>query len=558
MSENEKDFLSEWIEQPIGDASSLDTAEEPLLQSLQRSYQTYARENRASLERVQERLATQLHRSHFQESSSQHGRMVRVNNPLPDRKTGWSQVSRTLNTIAAVLFVALLVGGMTLMIVSRKNGWNGDSSAPSSPGMYMVTAKDGSTNAAMSKVDIGTHQIVWSYTNPKVSVGSPTVADGAVYFTGTNTANSADPVNGVYALDANRGRLLWETDLSPSGQSTSFIQPIYANGSLYTMATGTGKVTALDARSGKIRWTYESKTSSQADNNFDNGQLDVSDDTVYGILHNKLFALDVSTGEDLWPPVQIAADHFFQGLHLENNVLYTAEAVHDSSMGDPKIAIYAFNAGQGTQIWRYHSTDAIDPATPVFAGGNIYFQTLVPVAEGGQWSSGDLYALSAQGTEIWHKSLNKPDQSSFVISHDLLYLYDSTYDARSNVFVSSTLEALHTNDGSVAWSKPVEISLVPDGKNILCVNGMLYNSTTSGQLVTYDATTGKQLYIGGSPLQKSDYVAHMSVAGPLQMGNGVLYAGADPFQVIAYAADTGRVLWHTPSGVSVLDFVVVP
>src|SRR5258708_6422140 len=154
MAEHENDFPRELIDQQMElPASSLESAESDMVEDLQRTYQSYTRANEESLLRVQGRLNAQLRHSQQNTRSTpieimhkNHERKYAMEDRFPPRKTGWSQIGRGLSSIAAVLVVTLLVGGMVLLLNNKKHTQpnttiTGNAPVIWSSGIYMVTLK---------------------------------------------------------------------------------------------------------------------------------------------------------------------------------------------------------------------------------------------------------------------------------------------------------------------------------------------------------------------------------------------------------------------------------
>lgn len=96
-------------------------------------------------------------------------------------------------------------------------------------------------------MDANTGDTVWTLApNGRRGFKNPTVIDGVLY--------ASDYDDGVWAVDADTGKRLWLCDeLDVEGPET-FLK---AGATLYA-ATGSldGGVVALQARTGKLRWTF--------------------------------------------------------------------------------------------------------------------------------------------------------------------------------------------------------------------------------------------------------------------------------------------------------------
>src|SRR5271166_69570 len=95
--------------------------------------------------------------------------------------------------------------------------------------------------------NVGSLHLKWSH-RTKYAAGSPTVANGVVYF-GTNGQNGGD--GSLYALKAKTGAELWSYHSGPIYQSS----PAVANGVVYIGNTN-GNLYALNASTGALLWSY--------------------------------------------------------------------------------------------------------------------------------------------------------------------------------------------------------------------------------------------------------------------------------------------------------------
>jgi len=100
----------------------------------------------------------------------------------------------------------------------------------------------------------------------------------------------------VYALDAMTGATLWDTALAVRGTVPTYNEsavPMYADGLVYDGSGLAPYVTALDARTGKVRWTL--RVSGPVKGGF------VTRDGVlyFGDLSGRLWAVDALSGRVL-------------------------------------------------------------------------------------------------------------------------------------------------------------------------------------------------------------------------------------------------------------------
>jgi glucose dehydrogenase len=158
--------------------------------------------------------------------------------------------------------------------------------------------------------DAKTGKKVWTYLTGGAVLGTPTVANGAVY------VGSQD--NALYALDARTGALRWRF----AGSLTFLAAPLVHDGVVYAPSQD-GYIYALDARTGAMFW--------------------------------RAFA-GVNPSTD---PVRFGT--LTQQVAIYRNVLF-------APTGD---SLYAFDLRHGTQRWRYIPVSDGDLTAPVISDGLV-------------------------------------------------------------------------------------------------------------------------------------------------------------------------------------------
>jgi outer membrane protein assembly factor BamB len=115
-------------------------------------------------------------------------------------------------------------------------------------------------------LSLATGKQEWEYQVNQAEVSGPgpngvAVANGVVY---------GDTPTTVFALDASTGKTIWvDSNLLNSGEGSFEIQPQVADGrvylaSAYGLGPGGGKAMALDAATGKLLWSFNTVTGSDA------------------------------------------------------------------------------------------------------------------------------------------------------------------------------------------------------------------------------------------------------------------------------------------------------
>ena len=142
-------------------------------------------------------------------------------------------------------------------------------------------------------LDARTGEAVWSHRTRRCGWASPAVRDRLVYVTFIGRRSTCgDSVPGhdgiVVAYDADNGKVVWERTTGLNESS-----PLVARGLVY-VGDWDGRVWALEARTGRTRWTF--RTAGRI-----KGSLALSGNRVFvGDYDGRLYALDARTGRLVW------------------------------------------------------------------------------------------------------------------------------------------------------------------------------------------------------------------------------------------------------------------
>jgi len=161
----------------------------------------------------------------------------------------------------------------------------------SSPAVVNRVVYIGSWDSRLYALDAETGQEKWSFKSgddPAIhnQVGfqsSPAVVDGTVYV-GCRDAH-------VYALDAATGRKKWDY---PTSKSWVIGTPAVRDGAVYVGTSDSARFMALDAKTGRLRFNFDAKAYM-----FSSAAL--AGDLAYVGDHNgKLYAIDTKSGKLAW------------------------------------------------------------------------------------------------------------------------------------------------------------------------------------------------------------------------------------------------------------------
>lgn len=522
MTDKYNDFDPSLIDQVVERSTEhLSARDANLVENLQQAYSHYAQINDASLRRVWGRLDERLGYKQqqgkimpIQELRKKRERKSTMDEKAQARKARRGRLLGALSTVAAVLVVTALVSSM--IIVFNAMGRNGKTGTASniqqtvpastpvvdSSGIYMATRKDWYTSE-ISKADAKTHKVLWKQMlETNMEVYGLAVYGNTLYYSG---GNEGKRINFVEARDATSGSVRWTAILSKDAAGNQgaqnwsmnvLTQPTIVDGRVYVLSR-MGKVTVLDANSGKNVWTYDAGMEGQMQGTiYGVEQLVMSNGVVYGAVRNKLFALEAKSGKEIWKPVMIGPDQIFGGMQIMDGALYTSSSIESQHYaGQPLTSyVYGFDAKSGAQRWRYPLS--VRAGAPVVSGGKVYFEGYVPdYGDGGGHAT--LYALDVNGNMAWYKEFDSMG-AFFLVEKGQVYISYSTNDPATGKLISSKLAALKIENGVTIWSKDVQ-------------------------------------------------------ASPRQIVNGVLYVGQAPRQIAAYDLKKGDMLWHEQYGVDLID-----
>ena len=303
----------------------------------------------------------------------------------------------------------------------------------------------------------------------------------------------------LFKLNAQKGQFLWR--YKTQGRSISAPATV-ANGVVY-IGSLDGSVSALQAADGNRIWQYKTQ-SAIISWHFHPGALNtitnvntivVINDVVYGsssdgIAHSYLFALNANSGAQIWQ--QQITNQSFTDPQVFNGVIYIASWAIGQQGGPDNTDsyVYAFNAKDGSQIWRSEKIGNFILFSPTFDNGVVYI--------GSQDTY--LYAFDAtNGSRLWRHNAGGTITTSPQVANGIVYA------GVMGKGVSTT--ASSTKD-----------STQPQGY-ILALNAAKGSLLWQHSLQNYQGT-------------------------PIKVFDSVIYVGSEDHFVYALKAADGSVIWH--------------
>ena len=274
------------------------------------------------------------------------------------------------------------------------------------------------------------------------------------------------------------------------------------------------------------------------------------------------YALDQTTGYLLWDSgvyeprlVNVGSSPTVDG---EEVYLTTFDGYIYCLRGENGAIIWSYKVGEGEQIY----------SCPAVTQDKVFVTTTLPGSETGYlyalWKQGiflwniqigesnstpaisdgvifvtsyqDVYAISEEGTIIWHSSIY-PDvfaEGTATISGDNIILYS----------ITKTIYCFDKSTGELKWQKmiPRPTHIVGSGGGVAVAYGNVYVATFDGEILALDELTGNDIW---------DVKVGDSIFTSPSIANGKIYTSSIEYvdggygksKIIALDAFSGAILW---------------
>lgn len=275
-------------------------------------------------------------------------------------------------------------------------------------------------------VNAKTGKRAWRFRSGRCVASTPAIHDHVVFMTFLNRppCNRGSKLRGltgeVVAFSAGFGKIRWRKRIGPSESP-----PLVANGRVY-VGDWTGRVYALDEKTGRTVWTYRTKNRVKSGVTLSGNRLYV------GSYDHHVYALNARTGRLLWKTE--AKDRLFGRATFYST---PAAAYGRVYVGGTDGKVYSFGATSGEIRWT-RSTGGFVYSSPAVWNRTVYVGSY----------SGRFYALDAATGDVkWRFRGNGRISGSPTVMNGVVYfatLRERTY-------------ALNARTGKVLWT-------FPDGK----------------------------------------------------------------------------------------------
>jgi outer membrane protein assembly factor BamB len=284
-------------------------------------------------------------------------------------------------------------------------------------------------------LDAATGDVVWEKRTGHCSPASPMIAHQVVYQAYAPPLPCARHVQGargfVVAWDAATGRELWRHDAAPVETSPLLV------GKLLYVGSWDGTFSALDARTGKVRWTFRASAGITSSPAYDSGLV------MAGTDDGHVFALDARTGKLRWQAASFSRfgrrEYFYATPTLAYGRVY---------IGNADGTLYAFGAETGRLLW------ARRVGTYIYTAAAAWRQTIYVGTWDGSFSAFD----AATGDLRWRHEAEGGISGAPTVMANLVYY--STFGKFTNSHQRPVKDgpnrtyALDARTGRAVWQFP--------------------------------------------------------------------------------------------------------
>lgn len=315
----------------------------------------------------------------------------------------------------------------------------------------------------------------------------------------------------------------WKASLGTSMDEERFAlsHPV-SDGSTIYASDAVGKVSAINAQDGSIKWTMQA-ISDEEQSNAMPVNLGYADGKVFAATSvGSVLALDAANGQILWSvnagaPIRVMPA-------VQDNLVYV------STIDGRTLAL---SVKDGSQVWSHQGLNDI---TSILGGAS-------PIAREGlvitTYSSGEIYALKADnGAVVWSDTITTSLRSDSISS--IPHIVGNPIIENNILYITShggKTAAFDMTSGMVTWQQ--DIGSV---KSPLLIGHYLFLLETNNRLVCLDKHSGKIYWISAMPLDKDNKQTKWS--SPIAVNDVIVMASTDG-RVVRLSPQTGQVIGTT-------------
>ena len=353
----------------------------------------------------------------------------------------------------------------------------------------------------INAIDTRNGELVWSHETG----GSRELHDHVVYAEGLVFASDYE---NIYAFEDSG--LEWKFNLKPyQGEyiSAPEVRPIVYNNTIYTTLYNAGKVLAIDAKTGALKWIYSFSPEQEP---LDKEYRISYDSTIPAASKGIVVLIEQVEYRENIMPVAIEPGMEDPNELTVEYIEYNGEDIPiEPETESPNVAtpdtkiftrVFALNASNGEEIWNYsmNRISGFNGKTPFIYNDLVYF------------GLGDKIVARTLGTgrTIWSADVSRPH--IYAVSEGKIF-----------ASAGSDVVALDAYDGSLVWksqgsSGPLSV-----------YGGMVYVGISGNEnLLVMDGNTGEQVWKGGKTFGQE-------VSQPV-LSHGKLYMSASDSRLYAF------------------------
>jgi outer membrane protein assembly factor BamB/predicted lipoprotein with Yx(FWY)xxD motif len=386
-----------------------------------------------------------------------------------------------------------------------------------------------------------------------------------------NTRDVGGPIN---ASNVSTLGVAWTDPITAVTQFGGYAAtPVVAGGVMYAQDLQSN-VQAIDLQSGKIRWTTKYNSADVGPNG-----VAVADGAVYGATATSAFALQASTGKQIW--IKKLTRNANEGIDMapgyDNGTVYVSTVpgtVSKFYAGNGQAILWALNASTGATQWKWDEVPSnlwSSAHTNINSGGGLWDpptfdghgHLYVGVANPGPFPGTALHpwGSSRPGPNLYTDSIVKLDENT----GKLLWYYQLTphdvydWDLEDSPILASTggqqlvidggkagiLVAVNAQNGKLIWKRSVGVHNGHDNDNFYALNGQVSKLHTPeviepgdlGGIESQLASNGTTVFAGVDNLPVTytgPTPADVKISTPFSKGTG---------ELVAVNEATGQVKW---------------
>lgn len=364
----------------------------------------------------------------------------------------------------------------------------------STPAGVYVGGADG-----IGRIDVHTGRPLWQYNYSSLQLFGDLYTQkiipigNTVYVSMQSFTQNVKPT--LLAIDARSGKLRWSydftnlslADLSSAGnllyvatnpeQAPSTVTKGNGNTKLPAPNIASSTIYALNAADGTLHASYSISGTVQT--------LSITNGVIYMSTTNGLQAFRLATGKLLWYTIVNAQQVSITPPHIVGNVLYTTINNVSESAGQSTAVVAAFKADTGEKLWQSDpiSSQLFDIAV---ANNEVFVGTMSASTP----FTGDLRAYDEQSGKLrWKTLVDGAVEWAPAVQGDTVYV-----SAYADLKQPEEVAALNTTNGSIQWKAMVAAGVMTSPT---VVNGVVYVAigyNGPGTVTALKATDGHQLW----------------------------------------------------------------